>query len=250
MSAPVSLLARWRADRTIAHIAPLVIFQIIMLLVQTGKNNPVYPWYVRAPEQWVYPLQTIVCGTLILWWWKQYQFRWPDFGQVLVAVVVGLAGIALWILPCEVFYRGGFTAESAGALKFLGVQERELGFDPSDAPCPIAAIILRFLRMVVVVAILEEIFWRGFLMRWLVDMEKPVWSIPFGTHHWRALVGSVAGVVLVHQPADYLAAFFWGLLLYFLAVQTKSLVACIIAHGVANLVLGIYVMQTGRLGFW
>ena len=64
------------------------------------------------------------------------------------------------------------------------------------------------------------------------------------------LLGSVGGVVLVHQPADYAAALVWGLLLYGLAVRTKSLTACIFAHGVANLVLGIYVLYSGHRGFW
>ena len=250
MSAAGSKLRQWREDRTVAHIAPLVVFQLLILLLQTGRNSPDAAWPVRAPEQWVYPLQTIVCGGLLLWWWKHYRFDTPPVRKLILALLVGSLGIALWILPCELFHRMGHTKDSAGWLAYMGVQERLRGFDPADAPYPAIAIFFRFLRMVVVVALLEEVFWRGFLMRWLVPSHHGTWTIPFGTHHWRALAGSVVGVVIVHQPADYAAAFFWALLLYFLAVRTRSLTACVVAHGVANLILGIYVMATSRYGFW
>jgi hypothetical protein len=241
---------RWKSDRTLAHIVPLVAFQLLQLLTMTGTNNPAMPWHVRAPEQWVYPLQALVCAAMVWWWWPHYRFDRPRAGAIGLAVAAGLAGIALWILPCEIFHRCGFTESSAGALKFLGVQARMNGFDPADAPWPLVAVVLRFFRMVLVVAIIEEVFWRGFLMRWLVDPDRPVWSIPFGTHHWRAMLGTVVAVALVHQPADYAAALAWGVLLYLVAVRTRSLAACVIAHAVANLVLGVHVMQSGRYGFW
>ena len=50
-------LASWRADRTLAHCVPLILFlllQVVPGLVAT--RNPLLPWYERAPEQWVYPL--------------------------------------------------------------------------------------------------------------------------------------------------------------------------------------------------
>lgn len=250
MNADLSHPQRWRKDRLLAHVAPLVAFQLLLLLLQLGKNSPDAPWYVRAPEQWVYPLQTLICGALLVWWWKQYQFDCPSATSITLGILAGSIGIALWILPCEVFHRSGYDKESAGWLGYLGVQARTNGFDPADAPAPFLAITLRFLRMVVVVAVLEEVFWRGFLMRWLVPTHHGVWTVPFGTHHWRALVGSVLGVVIVHHTADYAAAFFWALILYFLAVRTRSLTACVVAHGTANLILGIYVMATGRYGFW
>lgn len=250
MSAASSQIRKWREDRVIAHVAPLVVFQVLLLLLQFGHNSPDLPWHVRAPEQWIYPLQTLVCGALLAWWWKQYQFDRPTARQLAAGVLVGGLGIALWILPCEIFHRLGYREENVGWLSYFGVQARMNGFDPADAPYPALAIVLRFLRMVVVVALLEEVFWRGFLMRWLVPTNHGMWTIPFGTHHWRALLGTVIGVVIVHQPADYAAAFFWGLLLYFLAIRTRSLTTCVIAHGVANLILGIYVMASGRYGFW
>jgi len=45
-------------------------------------------------------------------------------------------------------------------------------------------------------------------------------------------------------------AFIWASLIYWLAVRTRSLFACVMAHAVANAVLGSYVLQTGYYGFW
>lgn len=248
---PSARLAAWRADRTLAHVAPLVVFMLFLMLPGLVQHkHPDVPWWKYAPEHWIYPAQTLACGALLVWWWRAYRFTRPSPGALIFGVVGGLVGIAVWILPCEIFHRGGFTEESAGWLKHLGVQPRLEGFDPEVFPAPWLAVGMRFLRMVVVVALVEEIFWRGFLMRWLVNPDGNPWKVPFGTHHWRALLGTLVGVVLVHQPADYAASAVWALLLYGLAVRTKSLVSCVVAHGVANLVLGIYALQSGHHGFW
>ena len=33
------------------------------------------PWWRQQPQQWVYPLQTVVCLGLLAFWWRQYSFR-------------------------------------------------------------------------------------------------------------------------------------------------------------------------------
>ncbi|MGA7827253.1 MAG: CPBP family glutamic-type intramembrane protease [Geobacteraceae bacterium] len=55
----------------------------------------------------------------------------------------------------------------------------------------------------------------------------------FGLEHNLFLAGIMAGIA-------------YNLLLY----RTKSLSACILAHGLTNLALGIYVLQTGKWYFW
>ena len=60
-----------------------------------------------------------------------------------------------------------------------------------------------------------------------------VTSALFAVEHDRWLVGLMAGVA-------------YNLLFY----RTKSLYACMVAHGVTNLALGIYVLRTGQWTFW
>ena len=46
------------------------------------------------------------------------------------------------------------------------------------------------------------------------------------------------------------AALIFGLMMYGLAVRTKSLSACVLMHATANLILGLYVVSTQSWGYW
>ncbi len=53
-------------------------------------------WYRFYTEQWIYPLQSIVCFAVLLFFWKNYEFR-PVKGWGF-GIAVGAIGIVLWIL--------------------------------------------------------------------------------------------------------------------------------------------------------
>jgi membrane protease YdiL (CAAX protease family) len=55
---------------------------------------------------------------------------------------------------------------------------------------------------------------------------------------------------LVHSQEDWPAALLTGILFNLIAVRTKSLWACVVAHAVANLALGLYICATRQWGFW
>ncbi|MBN2566130.1 MAG: CAAX prenyl protease-related protein, partial [Candidatus Eisenbacteria bacterium] len=109
-----------------------------------------------------------------------------------------------------------------------------------------AVIGLRLLGASVVVPVMEELFWRSFLMRVLIgaDFERvplgtyrlfsfAVVALAFGCEHDRWLVGIAAGLI------------YGGLL-----VWRRDLFTCMIAHAVTNLGLGIYVLKTQMWSFW
>ena len=175
------------AKKTLAHVLPLAIFLGLMALVPlleflgfVVENDEMFPWYRHAPEQWLYPLQVVVCLILIKRYWRSYDFA-PLRGM-LFAVMMGLLGILAWILPGYLFSKMNMDE---GWWKFFGFTAREGGFDPSqlvsaDSSMYWLLVALRFLRMVIVVAIIEEVFWRGFLMRYLLDKDGDYWRQPFG----------------------------------------------------------------------
>ena len=158
-------------------------------------------------------------------------------------MVVGLVVFAVWVSPQAFFgaaprSEGGFNptllaavpgAEQGGTLYWVSVT-------------------MRFLRLVAVVPVLEEIFWRAFLLRWLV--REDFLSVPFGT--WTPLsFGAVTvGFMLEHTRPDWPAALVTGLLYNLVAVRTRNLPACVAAHAVTNALLGGYVMYTHQWGFW
>jgi membrane protease YdiL (CAAX protease family) len=87
-------------------------------------------------------------------------------------------------------------------------------------------------------------------MRFVLNPDGNFWKIPFGTPSWRSYLIVTALVVLVHQPVDYAAAFVWGTLVYGVAVWTRSLLACVVMHGVANFLMGWYALAFEKYGLW
>ena len=101
--------------------------------------------------------------------------------------------------------------------------------------------------IVALVPLIEELFWRSFLIRWLIDPDD-FQRVPIGRMTPFAAGGTAVLFALAHP--EWLPALITGLLWAWLLWQTKSLSACLISHAVANLALGIYVMATGDWKYW
>ena len=189
---------------------------------------------LRKPAYWVFPLQTLVCAGALLFFWKTYAFG--SGRMVPVAVGVGLLAFVIWVSP----------------QLLLGQPRRVDGFDPTvfagDPLLYWGTVLARFARLVVVVPLVEEIFWRGFLQRYLISERFE--TVPLGKYTALSFWGVVVGFMLAHATVDYPAAVITGALFGWLTVCSKSLLAPIAAHATANLALGLYIMQTGQWGFW
>lgn len=232
------LFHRWRASPWLAHVAPLTAFLLLQGLgaaVATEASASAC-WWRTTPGVWLFPLQTVLSALLVAFWWSHYAFPRLKASQAALGLLTASLGIAAWVTPSA-----------------LGWMDRTEGSNPATFPGGTflagSAVIFRFLRLVIVAPFVEEIFWRGFLQRYLVDTREDFWEIPFGTFSWISAFGTTAGVILIHAPTDWPAAAVWGALMAALYVRTKSLTACIFAHAAANLLLGIYVLRTGNWGF-
>jgi CAAX prenyl protease-like protein len=153
-----------------------------------------------------------------------------------LAIGVGLVVFVIWVSPQMLF----------------GQPRRLEGFDPmvfaGDPAAYWMTVLARFARLVIVVPLIEEIFWRGFLQRYLI--EERFETVPIGKYTHVSFWGVVLGFMFIHAPADYPAAAITGALYGWLTVKTKTMLAPIVAHAVTNLVLGIYIMKTAQWGFW
>lgn len=240
-----------------AHVFPFVLFMVMLLALQFGGeffkwDHPASPWWRRWPEQWVYPLQSILCLVFLVKNWRYYEFRW-NAKWSLLGVMFGAVGIGFWLLPTVVYDRLGLTGETQGWLKWLGVQQRIDGFDPHVFSGPAAfwsSLILRFVRAAIVVALIEEIFWRGFLMRFMADRDGSYWLQPFGHHTWSGFAVCTLAFTIAHAPVDYAGALIYGSLTYLLCIWSKNLGACVIMHATANFLMGCFIMAYGKYGLW
>ncbi|HYR58229.1 MAG TPA: CAAX prenyl protease-related protein [Chthoniobacteraceae bacterium] len=220
-----------------AYFAPFAVFLGFLALNELlGKMSEgmAGAWWWSEPRLWIFPLQTIVCGSLLLRWRRCYGLKRP--ARAAFAVAVGALVLAIWIAPQA----------------WMHFPARLAGFDPTyfgkSGWAFDVTVALRFLRLVVVVPLVEEIFWRGYLLRILI--ADPFTDVPIGAFSWRSFAIVTAGFCLEHQPADWPAAILAGALYNLVAYRTRSLSSCVLAHAVTNLLLGIYVMRTGQWGFW
>ena len=108
-------------------------------------------------------------------------------------------------------------------------------------------LILRFTLLAILVPILEEIFLRGWLLRYFENPE--FWKVRLAELSIRSVaVASIYGV-LTH-PGEALAAVTWFSLVSWMMLRTGKLWDCIVAHGVTNLLLGLYILYTGSWHLW
>ncbi len=219
-----------------AYLAPFVVFMLLLAVGElVGKIFDGSAWWVAAtPRYWVFPLQTLSCGALLAFYWQHYRLRPPS--QIGLTIGIAIAVFLIWIAP----------------QRWLGFAPRLIGFEPDffgPNGWPYAANLgLRFLRLVVVVPLLEEIFWRGFLLRYLIRDDFA--DVPFGSFSWYSFAGVSLFFALAHAGPDFVPALITGALYNLIAVRTRNLSACVLAHAITNLLLGIYILRTVQWGFW
>ena len=215
------------------RIAPFALFILLLALRGTAPADGAWGFDPR----WVYAAGVVLVGALVARLWREYgelaRQTWPDARELLVAVAVGLAVFALWIqLDADWMTIGRPIAKyipvtEAGALEW-------------------PRIVIRWLGAALLVPLIEELFWRSFLMRWL---ERPVFEgVDPRRVGLKAIMLSTFVFTLAHTL--WLAAVIAGLAYAWLYVRSGKLWVPVIAHAVTNGALGIWVVATGNWQFW
>jgi uncharacterized protein len=110
-----------------------------------------------------------------------------------------------------------------------------------------AVLFFRAVRATLIVPIVEELFWRAWLMRWLVSPKFE--EVPLGT--WSAQSFWVVAVMFASEHGSYwdvgLAA---GIVYNWWMLRTRSLGDLILAHAVTNGCLCAYVIAFGKWEYW
>lgn len=215
------------------RILPFAAFMLLLAL--RGLVGAQLPGDIDA--RWLYALQAGAAAALLLWWWRGYgelaRQNLPSVREALASVAIGLLVFVLWI--------------SLDA-PWMQLGEPSASFLPLDAQGrPIwPLIVTRWLGAALVVPVMEELFWRSFLMRWL---EEPQFeAVPVSRVGFRAILLSTFVFTLAHTL--WLAAIVAGLAYALLYKHTGKLWCAVIAHAVTNGVLGIWVVYSGHWQFW
>lgn len=215
------------------RILPFVVFMAVLALRGAAPADGSWGFDAR----WLYALNLPLVGGLLLWWWREYgelaRQNLPSAAEAGLAVGVGLVVFVLWIMLDAPWMQVGTPAA---------------GFVPVDAQgrldTPLVA--LRWLGATLLVPVMEELFWRSFLMRWI---ERPVFEgVDPRRIGVKAIVLSTFAFMLVHT--QWLAAIVAGLAYALLYRSTGKLWAAVLAHAVTNGALGVWVVLGGRWAFW
>jgi uncharacterized protein len=229
-----------RLDEAILYRAlPFALF-MAFIGVDEGIRFAVQHHWLTVPDSapyYLYPVKTVsVAALLYLYRGKYQELQLKDLlnGRTSAAVcVIGVLTFVMWISM-------DWTLPGAGAPK---------GFNPTLLPEGAVRLLMTATRVagaVLVVPLMEELFWRSFLLRYLIDPDFE--SVPVGRFTWGSFLATTVLFGLEHHlfVAGMVAGAIYTIILY----KTRSLAQCVLAHAVTNLALAGYVLYTSKWYFW
>jgi uncharacterized protein len=217
-------------NATARYVAPFVAFLLVLSL--SGQHF--------IPAAWEAPLWFLIIG-LICWvcWPRDISLR-PRYW--LSSTVIGIAVFMIWIAPDYLIpgYRNhplfvnGITGQLHSSIQ------------PDDLRSH-WVLTWRTLRAALVVPIVEELFWRGWLMRWLIDTNFQ--KIRLGTY--APLAFWLTAVLFASEHGPYWdVGLITGVIYNYWLVRTRSLADCVLMHAVTNAVLSLFVIATAQWQYW
>ena len=218
----------------VARIAPFAVFVALLGLASLlGRTGAVDPDELR----WLHLARGGAAALLLAVFWRRYvellaPARCPA-SEWLLAIAAGLAVFVVWIQLDQ----GWATLGTGGP-----------GFDPTGADGRIDPLLagLRLASLALVVPVMEELFWRSFLLRWL---DTPAFA--FADARRTSVRAFVLVAVLFALEHDlWLAGLIAGIVYNWLYVRTGRLWVPIASHAVTNGALGIWILSTRSWHLW
>lgn len=220
----VDSVVKYKATPVVTEVTALIIPFIVLLSIILLTTT------FSVGFDWFYPVRVIIIAILLWSFRERYKLIFKDI--TVSSVLIGVGVFMVWLLMVEVSTENNkvfFT---------------EL-FDAS--PVIIASwLSFRFIGAAVTVPIVEELIFRGYLLKKLVQHDfinlKPIhftWfsflfsSILFGLLHGEWIAGTIAGMGFAYA-------------LY----QRGEVSDAIVAHMTTNTLLAIYVLSTGNWSLW
>lgn len=230
----------FRLDKgIICRALPFVLFMAFIALEEAARMAAARQW-LAIPDSafyFLYPVKAVSVGWVLYACRNEYhELRFRDLLQGATSLWVILAGIATFIMWIYV----DWTLSVTGAPN---------GFNPLLLPEGVVRFVMSAMRVagaVLVVPLMEELFWRSFLLRYLVNADFE--HVPLGRFTWGSFLTTTVLFGLEHHL--FLAGMIAGAVFSIVLYKTRSLAQCVLAHAVTNLALACYVLYTGNWYFW
>ncbi len=204
------------------YVLPFAVFVVFLAL--------------RNHVPWEYPARVIVTTAVLVAVSRSVIPLKPS--RVVASFFLGIAVFAVWVAPDVLWpgYRQHWLFSNAIT-----------GSPRTSIPKDTIFLIFRVAGAALVVPIIEELFWRAWLMRYLIkaDFEK----VRLGTY--TAFSFWVTAALFASEHGSYWdvgllagTAYGWWM------VRSRSLPDCILAHAVTNACLAAYVIGWGKWEYW
>jgi CAAX prenyl protease-like protein len=216
---------------TLSYIAPFLAFIGIMAVEKaTG-----------LPTAWLYPFRVLAVTAVLLAFSRAPLAVRPS--RPLLSAALGAAVFALWIAP-DVLFGAGYRHHWLFRNALMGAAASSI---PAALRGAIWFLAVRTFSCTLLVPPVEELFWRGWLMRWFID--KDFWNVPLGTYAAGAF-WMVALLFSTEHGPYWEVGLATGIVYNWWMVRTRNLTDCIVAHAVTNGLLSAYVLLTGQWQYW
>jgi len=212
-------------------VAPFAVF---MALLAAAPYLPlVQPWE---------SIVRVSALVVVLWLASGSLIRTFRVSHLVGSVALGVAVCAMWVAPDLLI--PGWRSHAIFQNSITGKITNSIA--PADLANPLV-VTLRIIRATLLVPVLEELFWRGWLPRWIVN---PDWQkVELGRYTTMAFVASALLFAAEHGP-------YWevglacGLIYNWWFWKTKSLGDIVLVHAVTNGALSAFVFVTGKYEYW
>ena len=181
-----------------------------------------------------YSIKVIFGLIAIISFWKSYKEVKVKFDPL--AWIFGFVIIAIWI-SLEFLNKGNIS-----------------GYDPTiySGALFYLMLVMKIIGMVMVAAVIEELFMRSFLIRTLISAKFE--KVKIGKFTWFSFILTTAFFGLMHGSSivgsRLIVGLISGLMFNLWLYYRKDIFSCIQCHASANLFLALYVLITQNWLLW
>jgi CAAX prenyl protease-like protein len=208
------------------YIAPFVTFLFFLAI----KGYLPFEYYIRV---------LVVCAIVVLF--SRKVVTWRSI-RPLGSILVGILVFVIWIGPdlISITYRQHWLFHNF----LIGSAQSTL---PESSRTDYIFLLFRIFGTAVLVPIIEELFWRGWLMRYLISPD--FLKIRLGSYSTLSFWLTAFLFATEHGPY-WDVGLFAGIIYGWWMIRTRSLGDCILAHGITNALLAAHVIAAGQWQYW
>ena len=214
-------IATYQKRPYIPYIVPFVIFGIGIYV------GPLF----NISRTLIYPIKTALVAASLIYFWNVYKQE-IRFSFSWLPVISGVVVFFIWVLPEGLYPQIGHSEFNP----YIHASGYGVYF----------VITFRMIGAILVVPLMEELFWRSFGLRFAIQSDFK--SLPLGQFSWFSFI--FISVLFGFEHHRWLVGIFAGIVYAGILYRSKNLFDPILSHAITNLLLGVYVLLTHQWSFW